>query len=437
MKSNENYEFIKETRKEKPINKRKLIIKILITVFLSILFGVVASVCYTVGNHNLEAVLYPEKIETVTIAEDMEPIDMTVSEVSLPEMSEEDEEEPETEKEPETVINNIVEKVDISTNDYEMLYAYLHEIAQNASKSVVTVVGVDSDVDWFENTYENSQTTTGLIIADNGVELLILADWNSLYMAESIDVEFSDGCVLEAEMKMCDEETGLAIIGIDMDLIPQNVKSSIEYASFGNTKAPSTNGKAIIAIGRPLGNVNSVAYGFISSTSRVESLTDSNVGILTTDIYGSQDASGVIINLQGKVLGIITNNYSDNDSINLINAYAISDLKPLIESLSNGKARTMMGIKGTNVSVSIKKNMGIPDGAYVTESIMDSPAMRAGIQSGDVITKINNTDILSFDDYKYAIGELHPDDICTVKLKRYAMGQYSELQVDVTLGSIE
>lgn len=432
MKSDEKYEFIKQTHKEKPINKRKLIGKIMITVFLSVLFGVVASICYTVGNHHLEAILYPEKIETVTISEDVDFADETVSEISL---SDEEVDEKE-EKGPDTVINNIVEKVDISSTDYELLYASLYEIAMNASKSLVTVAGVDSDVDWFENTYENTQKTTGLIIADNGVDLLILADWDVLSLAETIDVEFSDGCLLEAELKMYDEETGLAIIGVDMDSIPNNVKKSIEYASFGNTKAPAINGKAVIAIGSPLGTAKSVAYGFISSVSRVEQLTDSRVGILTTDIYGSQNASGVVVNLQGKVLGIITNNYSEEDPLNLITVYAISDLKPLIESMSNGKVRPLLGIKGTDVSVNIKKSMGIPDGAYVTESVLDSPAMRAGIQSGDVITKINNTDILNFEDFEYAIRELHPEDICTIKLKRYAMGEYSDLIVDVSLGSI-
>lgn len=62
-----------------------------------------------------------------------------------------------------------------------------------------------------------------------------------------------------------------------------------------------------------MGNVSSVAYGMITSMDTVLNLTDGNYRLLTTDIYGSTNGSGVLINLNGQVLGIISqrNNSSD------------------------------------------------------------------------------------------------------------------------------
>ena len=63
---------------------------------------------------------------------------------------------------------------DLELEDYTKLYQQIGEVAQEARRSMVTVTGVSSDKDWFMNVYENRHTCSGLIVAENGMEMLIL-----------------------------------------------------------------------------------------------------------------------------------------------------------------------------------------------------------------------------------------------------------------------
>lgn len=73
--------------------------------------------------------------------------------------------ETEEEKESAPIASTVVQKVDMSVSDYQKLYSNLYKLAQDGAKSMVTVTGVVSDVDWLNNTYENKGQTAGLIVA--------------------------------------------------------------------------------------------------------------------------------------------------------------------------------------------------------------------------------------------------------------------------------
>lgn len=192
----------------------------------------------------------------------------------------------------------------------------------------------------------------------------------------------------------------------------------------------------VIALGRPLGMADSVAYGMITSTETILNMMDGNYRILTTDIYGSEKGSGILINLSGQVLGIIRQGGSGEDARNLITALGISDLKNNIVKLSNGQPMASLGIYGTDVPREIQESRGVPAGAYITGIEMDSPAMVAGIQSGDVIVKMGTEEITSFGDYNQAIMTLLPDTEVTLTVVRQVQDEYQEMTVDVTLSAL-
>lgn len=89
----------------------------------------------------------------------------------------------------------------LGTNDYLTLFNEMNKVAKEVQKSIVTVVGVTSDVTWLDNEYENEGVVSGVVVADNGKELLILANIRSINDAEILKVAFSDGSEYEAEMK--------------------------------------------------------------------------------------------------------------------------------------------------------------------------------------------------------------------------------------------
>jgi serine protease Do len=162
-------------------------------------------------------------------------------------------------------------------------------------------------------------------------------------------------------------------------------------------------------------------------------MTDQNYEMLTTDIYGSSDATGIIVNLKGEVLGIIDQSHNSSDMKNIISAIGISDIKRSIERMSNGRTRAFLGINGADVTAEANEQSGVPIGAYVTGIIMDSPAMNAGIQSGDVIVRIDDKEIRSFSNYTEYMESSTPDTTVNVVIMRQSGEEYRELTLEVTL----
>ena len=346
----------------------------------------------------------------------------------------------ETESEEESappVQTTVVERVELNISDYQTLYSNLYKMVQEVSKSMVTVIGITSDTDWLNNPYENEGQNAGLIVADNGRELLILTEKEIVDQSEELNVVFSDNTQVQAELKQADPTVGLAVISVKLTDIPDTTREIISPAKLGSSSNSGLLATPVAALGRPLGTANSVVYGMITSSDSALHLTDGNYQLLTTDIYGSTFGSGVITNLSGQVLGIICQENSSEDTPNLITAYGISGLKNLIEKLSNGQPSAFLGIFGTDVPQEIQETQGVPAGAYVTGIVMDSPAMVAGIQSGDVIVQIGTEPIASFSDYTKTLMGLLPDTEVTLTVMRQVQDEYQEMAVDVLLNTLE
>ena len=231
--------------------------------------------------------------------------------------------------------------------------------------------------------------------------------------------------------------TKLAVLSVALD----ELGDAAESVKAADLTASSSNrgiiGKPVIAIGSPLGNGDSVCYGVVTSNSNSLNAADSCYKILTTDIYGSQNASGVLINVRGQVLGMIDNSHNSEDMKNLISALGISELRRVVERMSNGREQAYLGTYGMDVTQDANASLGVPFGAYIMEIAMDSPAMTAGIQSGDVITAIGEKAINTYGDLVSVLMELKPDDTVTITLMRQGPEEYVPMEVEVALGILE
>ena len=216
--------------------------------------------------------------------------------------------------------------------------------------------------------------------------------------------------------------------------LDNETKKALSKASLGNSSRDDIVGKPIIAAGSILGAAGSQIHGFITSDSIEEQMADRNLHLLTTDIYGSTEASGVLIDYNGRILGIITTLYPAAGAENLITAYSISDIKFLIEQMANSLEPAYLGIYGTDVTVEAANTLGVPIGAYVTGVVPGSPAMAAGIQGGDVITKIGKDEIINFSDYMRVLEKNQPKDKLAISIQRYVRGAYIKMTFEVMLG---
>lgn len=282
---NQDIEFIKEKVKERPLNRKKLVKRTLLTASMAVVFGLIACLTFLVLEPVFSNLLYPEEepqmveLKEEDIEDEMRPEDMLLEETET------------APEEPQTVI----EKVPLEIGDYQKLYRNLYTVAKGFSeRSLVTVTGAVSDVDWFDNTYENEGQSAGLLVADNGKEFLVLADNRMVQKAESLEVTFSDGSTVEAQIKGTDEETGLAVLGILREGIPENIKENLKPAAMGSSGSGLL-ASPVIAVGRPQGT-ETVVFGMVTSTDSIESLTDHNVHLLKTDMAGMQNSGGVLLN---------------------------------------------------------------------------------------------------------------------------------------------
>ena len=196
--------------------------------------------------------------------------------------------------------------------------------------------------------------------------------------AKSIHVTFLDNSTVEAELKNYDGNTGIAILNVKRSDIEESTLGRIKVAVLGNS-LQTTQGSVVLALGSPLGTNFSILTGNITSTSNSISTFDANYNVLTTDIVGSSQGSGVLVNLSGEVVGIVMQDYSSGDE-NTLTAISVSQLKDIIEKLSNGQDIPYLGLKLTSVTSDIEKEYDIPKGVYIKSVGIDSPAMAAGLQ---------------------------------------------------------
>ncbi|MBQ6574513.1 MAG: PDZ domain-containing protein [Lachnospiraceae bacterium] len=465
----QNYEFMTETIKKPPVNKRKLFKKIVTTIFLGILFGLCACAAFAFAFPHIQAYLYPPDEtkpvslpvdESVQEEEPVEPFVMPENDSSAeapdndkaqgPEDGEKkpedeaastpapDNPEKSDEAEKEVVVNNIVETIekDLELDDYRSLLRKISAIADATKKSLVTVSAVSSNTDWFNNSYENNNSTTGIIIADNGRELLMISPSDILNKARNVRVTFCDGMTYPARVKDADANTDLCIVSIDLEHIEEKTMEQIEMAQFGGI-ATSAVGVPVVAVGAPYGAPGSVGTGQITSNSVVIDKSDSSVRIISTDIYASVDGSGVLVNYNGRIVGIICHEDMSGNMPNLLRAYAVSDISDSIEKISNGQQLATLGIIGTDVTPEANADRNVPFGAYVKEVVADSPAMNVGIRNGDVIVKLGTTEISSFADYRQAMLGYQPQDVVTVTLERPGRDEYAEMTYEVTLEELK
>ena len=427
-------DFLRETIKQKPVNKKKLLRRTVITVVMAVVFGLVACFTFLVLEPVISNRLYPEeeaeevRFPEETVAEEMKPEDMLVEEEEEP-----PEEAPPVELEDEQIeelLSQVLSQVQFGLEDYRQLYEELAQLAQKTGRSVVTVTSVVSDVDWFNDIYENEASASGIIVANNGKAVLILVSAGALSDADSIIVTFCDQSKVNAELVQKDTTTGLAVLSVPLVSIGEETMDVIDIAKLGSSNNANLLGKPVMALGSPMGTSGTVCYGIVTSVGTVIDQPDSAYKSIITDIYGSRNATGILVDLNGMVLGIIDNVNTSNDMGNLLTAYGVTELKRTIEKMSNNQERAYLGIHGADVPEEAIRESGMPTGTYVKEIEMDSPAMNAGIQSGDVIIAANGTPIEIYKDLLNVLNIGKPEDTMDVTLVR----QGQEVGVQVTLG---
>ena len=192
---------------------------------MSVVFGVIASLVFTVCQPWMEEKFYPKEDPQITIPKD-EPETDTETETGT--------DEPESE-EPATETQIVYEMMTLE--DYQRLQNEMYAIGREANRSIVGVTGVKSNTDWFNNAYESKGQGSGIIIANSGQELLILTERKVIAEASSVYVTFVNDTSVEASIKKYDGNTGITVLSVPVDEIDNDTMNLISVAVLGNSLA--------------------------------------------------------------------------------------------------------------------------------------------------------------------------------------------------------
>lgn len=418
-KKNDNYDLYTEHIVKEPWKNSKRILKkgaslVAMAVFFGLVAGLVMIIVYKTGKNYLD----DNKVamnETASSTDGSESKETDPEDTTVPPIEEITTEIPST-----VPIDN--EKL----NDYMGYYKALKSVADKAGLSVVTVTAAKQGVDFFNSTYQNIADEYGIVISSDSTGYYILTEYSLVKNSENIQVTYYDKTVDTAEFVAGDTTTDMAVIKTD------SLNTTVVPVQFGNSDAV-LKGDLLVATGKLYGFNGTIGYGIATGVNNSVNDTDSIYRLINTDISGTATSNGVILNLHGEVVGIITMAYN-SDNTNFITAYAINDVRNLMQNLVNKKRMPYLGIKGQTVTDEIAATNKIPKGIYISAVETNSPAYKSGIQSGDVITQINGTGINNMESLMIQLEKSNPGDNVNVTIKRRGREDYKEIEFNLVLG---
>ena len=272
-----------------------------------------------------------------------------------------------------------------------------------------------------------STTGTGVILSDDGY---IVTNCHVVDDALSVSIDLTDGRTFPAELIGSDAVSDLAVLHIQAD--------NLIAATFGDSGSLQV-GDSVSAIGDPLGRSlrGTFTDGIVSAINRDVTVGGRTMTLIQTNVaLNSGNSGGPLINCFGQVVGINTlkiGNFVDIAGVEGIGfAIPSSTVKLIVDQLIEQgyvSGRPSLGIRGESVSLFYQRYYRMPAGIFITELDPASDAARKGIQTDDILMRINNTYITSMDDmntvlYGHEVGD-------TVEVIIYRAGK--QYRVSLTL----
>lgn len=396
--------FIREKIKEKPINKKKLFSRIGMAALCGLVFALAVCGTLLLLKPSLQEMLLLQETEKLGSSED-------------------------TSTQPEETEEFLIPPVySLSLENYQKLQKQLSEIGEETGRAIVSI---GNATDWMSRTQETAQGTGTIIAADNNY-LYILTEEQVISDIDQLQVTFTDGTGADAKLLKADHHIGLVVLTVGKRQLKASTQEAIAVAKLGSSYELES-GSLVIALGSPLGVAGSIAMGNITSVENQISMQDKNYSILTTDIPAGNDGSGVLVNVKGEIVGIMLQSLEGEKERTTLRAVPIAVIATQIEQLQNGKDVPYIGLYISTITEDIAADYELPMGVFIKEVVADSPAMKAGLQSGDVITHINGEEVLDDATYSEKISQLIPGTTCEISVKRQNGSEYYEVTCEVTI----
>ena len=314
-------------------------------------------------------------------------------------------------------------------------------VVNEVMPSVVSITSTIQSSNYYGfGTQESEGAGSGFIVAKTKDNLMIATNNHVVSDATSLTVGFADDTTAKATVVGTDSSADLAVISVKIKDIKDSTASKIKVATLGSSDDLKV-GEEVVAIGNALGYGQSVTTGVVSAKNREVSLTDGTMNLLQTDAaINPGNSGGVLINMDGQVVGINNAKLEDTSVEGMGYAIPITTAKTILTDLMNAssvstKDAAFLGVVGRDINESYSSALGIPRGIYVSQVVSGSPAEKAGISAGDVITKFEGNNVSTMSGLKEKLALKKANTKVKITFKRANQsGTYEEKTVTVTLG---
>ena len=267
---------------------------------------------------------------------------------------------------------------------------------------------------------------SGVIVRSDGY---ILTNNHVVESADELTVELSDGRTVAGEIVGTDPETDLAVIKVEL--------TGLQPAVFGSSDEIRV-GDWVLAIGSPFGLDQTVTAGIISGKNRVQGIVDDGNGFedfLQTDAaINPGNSGGPLVNLRGELVGINTAILSRSGaSAGIGFAIPVSLARPVLDSIieSGVVKRGFLGASVADVTPEFIEEFDLKanQGAFIQSILEDQPASKAGLQPGDVVTKLDGRPCMGGTQLRNYVASRAPGTTVTMDVNR--SGQTLQVQVQL------
>ena len=324
--------------------------------------------------------------------------------------------------------NQPVQTLVLNATDVETA---ITQSVQKVGPAVVTIVGtIPGQSTFFGQTGDQKVSGSGFFISDQGY---ILTNNHVVEGTKEVSIILSDGAEQKATIVGTDPYSDIAILKTD-GKVPA-------VAALGNSDLLQP-GESVIAIGSPLGDFkNTVTVGVVSATGRsIETGKGYQIeGLIQADAAINQgNSGGPLVNLAGEVIGInnmiVRGSGSGAVAEGLGFAIPVNTAQAVANQLMERGyfSRPFMGISFQAITPDIASTYHLPTqwGVYVQKVVSGSPANKAGLKEGDIITSLNGVKMDESHDYLNTLYNYKPGD----KISLGVVRDGKDISLDITLG---
>lgn len=293
-------------------------------------------------------------------------------------------------------------------------------VLENTSQSVVGISKIkthSNSIFSSKNSYNELGLGTGIIVSSNGYILS-----NCHVTGEKLStcyITLENGYTYEGSVVWCSPDLDLSITKINASNLP--------YATIGNSSNIRT-GQTVFAIGNPIGFEfrKTITSGIISATNRTVRIEENNTVSYMTDLLQTDasinpgNSGGPLVTPSGEVIGVNTVKITSAEGIGF--AVPINVVKPVIEKFvkDNKFDEAFLGIYAYDKDVIpyVASSPNFTSGIYVVHITDNSPAISSGIQTGDIITSVDNVSINNMIELREYVYSKNPGDTVSINISR-------------------